>query len=133
MVRTHTPQPESADAHDAGQSPAPDADRVYRLVGDLVRFFCPAARDVCITYRVPGQAEPGRIPVPTAATAEDVRDEVVNLLARLRPGEYMKGRAVAAELDMEYEGGHFRAMMAKLAKDEVIESHTQKGYRLPVA
>lgn len=123
---------EAADAQLTGQSP-PDAEQVYRMVARLVAWFCPGAREVCITYRVPGAAEPGRIPVPFAGETDDGRAAVLAILGRMRAGEYMGGRAVAAELGMEYEGGHYRSLMSAMVKDGEIESHRQKGYRLPVA
>lgn len=54
---------------------------------------------------------------------------VVAFLSKFASGEWTKGRVIAAELDMEPDGGQFRKIMGDLVRAETLESGSL-GYRL---
>jgi biotin operon repressor len=127
--RTDTPAGEVA----ADRPPDPAA--VYREVARLVAFLCPQATNVRILFDAPdgcGGTVPGRLAVPTAADpADDLGAAVLAELGKLRAGEWLGGKALAAALDCDREAGNFRRTLARLSKPGgPVESNQRNGYRL---
>jgi hypothetical protein len=124
-------EPDTGQTIAAGDPSPPDPATVYRMVGELVRRLAPTARNLRIVYDVPGAGgvSTGRIPITAISDASDLDGLVVGVLAA--HSGWMKGRAVAAQLDLDPDGGHFRSTMARLAATGLIESNKALGYRLP--
>lgn len=69
------------------------------------------------------------VAVPLLAVGSTNAGRVVAFLSKLSAGEWAKGRVIAAELDMEPDGGQFRKIMGDLVRSETLESGSL-GYRL---
>lgn len=121
-----------ADA-DAGPQSPPDPAEVYRLTTALMRWMHPGVRNLRIVGEVPaaGGVQTVRLPVPDEAVPADLAAGILKVLAKLRPGEWMKGRNVAWEIDedLDHKGGSFKRAVAELIEDDKIESG-RLGYRL---
>ena len=61
---------------------------------------------------------------------ETHRDRVLQYLKGLPPGAWAKGRTIAAEIDLEYDGGQFKNLMAETVRDGELESSKSNGYRI---
>lgn len=70
------------------------------------------------------------LPVPMAPASDDVESMAVAVLKKLRPGEWMKGKTLAVELDVDRANGHFNRVLAALVKRGEVESSQLHGYRL---
>lgn len=100
-------------------------------VGILNRVFAvyPNAQTVSIVAKGPdGEAV---IPIPMARDTEDLAAIVVEVLGKLKPGEWMRAKSIAAETDRDPQSGHFLRTLSRLAKDGIVESNRNFGYRLP--
>lgn len=123
---------------DAASPVPPNPTEVYKQVAALVAFLHPRAANVRIEYEVPdsdGGVTTGRLTVPADADVADLLDDlegaVLTELGKLKPGEWMGGKAVAAAVGCDPEAGNFKRTMAKLAKPTgSVESNRNKGYRL---
>lgn len=108
------------------------ADDVFAEInaGILSRVFSvyPNAHSVAIVAKGPdGDAV---IPVPVGFTPDDFESRIVEALNKLRPGEWMKGAALAAMLEVDRNNGNFNRILRELRKKNVIESNQNLGYRL---
>jgi hypothetical protein len=111
------------------QSP-PDPAAVYRQVAELALYLHPTATACRIVFDTPAGASTVAVPMTTDDPSE-LDDRIVDVLTnKQRAGEWMKGKVVAAHLDMEYDGGHLRGALARLARVGTIES-SRAGYRMP--
>lgn len=99
-----------------------DLDKLEAL--GAVRFGRAVAR-VVLVY-----ADGGRVsmdlPPPTGSAGydgglSDMAEDVLAVLGRLRPGDRMLVRSLAAEVDSDDQGGHFRRTLAELRKRKLIE------------
>ena len=70
---------------------------------------------------------------PDSANADSLRAEILSVLGKLKPGEWMKGRNVAWEIDenLDHNSGSFRRAIQRLRDTDRIESGPD-GYRLRV-
>ena len=123
-----------ADAPVAGQSP--DVANVHRAVVEWVRSIYPTARNLRLVCDVPGEdgMVSARLPIISPTCPADLKAAIVAVLSKLRPGEWMKGRNVAWEIDedLDNKGGSFKRAAADLVEDGVIESSKANGYRLKI-
>jgi hypothetical protein len=60
----------------------------------------------------------------------DLTTSVLIALTRFRAGEWVRAKTLAADVDAEPTGGHFRRVLRQLVKDGRVESNTNLGYRL---
>lgn len=78
------------------------------------------------------------LPVPRPASdppggtpeSDSPADRVLAFLSGMRAGEWAKGRTIAAEIDLEYDGGQFKKLLAEMVQDDLLESSRANGYRL---
>lgn len=117
----------------AVRSPAPSREWVYRTLGEWAVDLYPNAIAARLVIDIPNGAAvasaslPIPLPAPSDATVED---RIVAFLSGFHPETWVKGRVIAAEVDMEYGGGQFGKVMAELSKvKKILESNTA-GYRL---
>lgn len=68
--------------------------------------------------------------VPLVPSADDLRTAILAALGKLRPGEWMRGKTLGAEVDADHDSGHFKRVVAQLRQEELIESNRNLGYRL---
>jgi hypothetical protein len=119
-----------------GKPAQPPAVAVLRAVADLIRDHYPQAVNVRIVYDVPDGAGPpvrGVIPVPVCQPAgDDLEADILAVLGRLAPGQWLKRRSLACEIDeyLDPTSGHFNRVLAKLRDAGRIESDSRQGYRL---
>lgn len=134
MVRTHTP--ETADAHDAGQSPEElDTVTLFRLVVERLRAISPAGvANPRLVWDIPGNAVPGSLPLVVPAVK--LSQLAADILEVLRDGEgWLHGEEIGRLLNprdpIDYTSGSFKRAMAELtdATPKLVESNTRKGYR----
>ena len=115
------------------QTLPPDPATAYRAVTALMRWMHPGVRYIRIVGEVPaaGGVQTVRLPVPDEVAPADLAAAVLKVLAKLKPGEWMKGRNVAWEIDedLDHKGGSFKRAVAELIDGEKIESG-RLGYRL---
>lgn len=122
-------------------APKPDGDRppsledVVRVVSEFVTTLMPSAVGCRLLIDVPGDDDgvlTNRIQIPlTVSDGDD--DQVAKALAalgRYRPGEWMPGKVLAAELDVAARSGHFKRIIFRLKETGKVESHKSFGYRL---
>lgn len=113
----------------------PDADRpddVFAVVARWVRTFRPNAVRASIEIVVPDGDDgtvKDTIAVPLPTTPDDLDARIMATLNKLRPGEWMRGKTLAAELDTSPDAGHFRRALAALVGTK-LESNTNLGYRI---
>lgn len=128
------------DAAERSQSPGvpvvavPDFDRIYRDVAAMVLFSRRNAVGCRIVVDVPdGRGGIGSdcitVPMPVSSDAA-TEDRIVAFLGGFSTETWVKGRTIAAELDMEYSGGQFSKVMAELVKVKRILESSSAGYRL---
>lgn len=135
MALKAPPAEEQADAP-AGGPTTPDAATVARLVADLVRLVAPSATNIRIQYDVPqgkGGLLPGVIPLPVIRPRlTELAADIMAVLDKLRPGEWMNGAALAAEIDPgsppDHNNGTWRRAVEELKGLDLIDTHPRKGY-----
>lgn len=93
-----------------------DPASVYEVVGKLVSTIAPLAFNCRIVYEVPGGME-GVIPIaaPRDDKTEDLKEEIAEVCNRLKQGDRLRGKAVAAELKHPYDS-YFRGILAELGR-----------------
>ena len=124
---TSEPGPKAPDEPTA-QS-APDPASVYRQVAELALYLHPTATACRIVFDTPAGCSTVAVPL-TTDEPDDLDDRITDTLAtKQRAGEWMKGKVLAAYLDLGADGGHFRGAVARLVRAKVIES-SHAGYRL---
>ena len=132
--RTSTPDLAEADAGTGPQSP--DAHDLHRAIVGWVRSIYPNARNMRLVCDVPGEdgMVSARLPITSPGSPTDLKAAIVAVLAKLRPGEWMKGRNVAWEIDedLDNKGGSFKRAVSDLLDADMIESSKASGYRLKV-
>lgn len=87
----------------------------------------------CHSIRIVGVGPDGEavIPVPMGPMADTLERQILGALARFKPGEWIAGKELAGLLDKDVSNGHFRKTLARMSRDEEIESNKNLGYRLP--
>lgn len=139
-ARATAPLEQEEDAAERSQSPSangvpvPDFDRIYRDVAAMVLFSRRNATGCRIVVDVPdgrgGTSEDWiTVPMPVSSDAA-TEDRIVAFLGGFSAETWVKGRTIAAELDMEYGGGQFGKVMAELTKVKKILESGPAGYRL---
>lgn len=124
---------EQADA--AGGSQSPDGAEWSELVAAVVKYRRVAQPDAAWCRLLFGSlgtdlSDAASIPVPLYAVSDNPHvGRVMSFLSKLAPGEWAKGRVIAAELEMEPDGGQFRKIMGDLVRAETLESGSL-GYRI---
>lgn len=101
----------------------------YAAVARLVRQLSPTANRIRIVYDTPGTGR-SIIAVPVDTADDSLEGRIVSMLNRLRPGEWISGKALAASVDCEPDNGHYRRTAARLVSEGVIESNRNLGYRM---
>jgi hypothetical protein len=92
-----------------------------------VRFGRPVVRLV-VEYEDGGRSI---LSLPDAAPVDPTEAAILSELGKLRAGEWMKGRTLAASVDLDVDGGHFKGLMARLARPGGrVESSRGHGFRL---
>lgn len=131
------PSPDTDTSDDAAERQTADRQHVRRLIADMVRADEPTARNIRIVYEVPagdGSVMTGRIPIPIDPAADDHKTAILTVLAKLKPGEWLGGKALAMQIDeeLDHKGGAFTRAIAALKTTDPpkIESHKVHGYRL---
>lgn len=125
---------------------APAAPAVPDIADDLADLLrtgrmCGPTAVVRVAYTLAdGRLVAVDLPAPRVTAGEDREDDgdrpethadrVLQFLRGLRPGEWAKGRTIAAEIDLEYDGGQFKKLLAGLVGDDLLESSKANGYRL---
>lgn len=106
-------------------------ERMVAAIADYQRVAKPDAVKCRVTFFSPGSGGFDRsgVVVPLLVANVTKADKVIAFLSKFSAGEWVKGRVIAAELDMESDGGQFRKIMGDLVRSETVESGTL-GYRL---
>jgi len=113
-----------------GSDAPPTLADVRRVVAGYVCHHMPAASGCKIHVEYPGGLA-DLLAVPLVVDGgDDLESRVLAFLSKLPAGMWMKGRSIAAEMDVELDGGHFRGTMATLVRSGQLESHRTQGYRL---
>jgi hypothetical protein len=110
-----------------------DPVQVYRVVAELALMLHPQATGCKIVIVCPNVTDPTTLNVPlTVHDGDDLESRIEAFFRdKIRPGEWVKGRSVAIELDVDPDGGHFRSTMARMARPGGrLQSHKTQGYRL---
>ncbi len=106
----------------------PDLTACYDAIVKRVLSVYPQAQSIRIVATGPdGKAG---FPVPMGPACDDVESLVLAALGRLRPGDWMRGKVLAAELDTDRTNGNFNRVVSDLVKRGVIESNRLHGYRM---
>jgi hypothetical protein len=109
------------------EAPAPTP---FEAVGRLVQSVDPHAVRCRIVWETE-DGEEGSIPVPLRGAATDeMQAAVLDVLGRLKPGEWMGGKALAGECDTTRDAGNFRRAVAALRDANRIEANRNRGYRM---
>ena len=128
------PTDEEPGAAVGGQSS--DTAELHRAIVGWVRSIYPNARNMRLVCDVPGEdgMVTARLPITSAGSPADLKSAIVAVLSKLRPGEWMKGRNVAWEIDedLDNKGGSFKRAVSDLLDADLIESSKASGYRLKV-
>lgn len=102
-------------------------DSIRRDVAAFVNEAKPGARRCWIIVEYTDD-DRDRIAVPLTVP-DDLEGQALEALGKLKPGEWMKGRTLAAELGIDDpQNGNFRRLMAKLSTAGRVES-SRSGYR----
>lgn len=97
------------------------------IVGKVLSVF-PQATSIRIVAQGPdGDAS---IPVPMGPASDDLETVIVEVLGRLKSGEWMPGKSLAPAVGVDRENGHFQRTTSKLVKSGRVESNRNLGYRL---
>lgn len=85
------------------------------------------------TIRIVADGPDGKagFPLPMTPSFDDLESAVIASLGRIRPGEWMPKKTLAADVERDTNNGAFCRLLADLAKRAVIESNTNRGYRMP--
>ena len=120
----------------AGAVQATDVADLHRAVVAWVRTIYPNARNLRLICDVPGEdgLVSARLPIASQTHPADLKGSIVAVLSKLRPGEWMKGRNVAWEIDedLDNKSGSFKRAVAELVGSNMIESDKTYGYRLKI-
>lgn len=106
-------------------------ERMVAAIQGYQQLIRPDAIKCRLVFYSPGGEEMDRssVPVPLFSGETTTAGKVIAFLSKLSPGEWAKGRVIAAEVEMEPDGGRFRKIMGELVKSETLESGAL-GYRL---
>ena len=121
-------------AHPVGQSHPTLAD-MNRVVAAVMQAMYPTIRNVRVVGDIAGPdgaVTLCRLPVPIDGPTSDLKDSILRTLSKMKPGEWMKGRNVAWDIDenLDHKSGSFTRAMRELKDEGKIESHKANGYRL---
>lgn len=121
----------AGDEADRGAVAGAEFERMVAAIQNYQRLIRPDAIKCRVLFYSPGadDLERSSVPVPLYSNESTTAGKVIAFLSKLSPGEWAKGRVIAAEVEMEPDGGRFRKIMADLAKSETLESGAL-GYRL---
>ena len=134
---------ELGDAVDAaGPSQSPDAgpsrptrEQLFRDNAALALEIHPNAVGCKLLILVPDgdQVSETRINISLAAAVvlTPTESKVMAFIRKLRRGEWVAGKTLAAEVELEYGGGQFTGLMSGLTKGKkLLESNNVLGYRV---
>lgn len=118
------------DESERGTAAGAEFERMVRGVVDYLRKFRPDAVRCKLLIYSPGTDgfDRSTLAVPMACSEASFAGRVIAFLSKFPAEDWVKGRTIAAELDMEHDGGQFKKLMAQLPKDEVLSS--PQGYKL---
>ncbi len=114
--------------------PVPTTDGICRAVAEYALRMRPNATACSIV--IESEDGDGRtirdvIAVPlTGRGADDLQSAIVAALQKLRPGEWIRGKSLASEVDSDHTSGHFYRTIAQLRESGRLESNKNLGYRL---
>lgn len=128
---TAEPASRLGDDAERGSVAGAEFERMVAAIQNYQRLIRPDAIKCRVVFYSPGGDELDRssVPVPLFCGETTTAGKVIAFLSKLTPGEWAKGRVIAAEVEMEPEGGRFRKIMADLVKSETLDSGAL-GYRL---
>lgn len=127
-------EPEPRQLGDEAERPkVPSREWVYRTLADFARELYPQAKSCRLVIDVPDGdgVTSASLPIPLGVSDDAAaEDRIVAFLSGFSPETWVKGRVIAAELDMEYGGGQFGKLMSGLTQERKILESSKAGYRL---
>lgn len=130
MAKGTTAEPGERLEDAAERSQSPDLDLWRRLSVEVAMFLQPEAAGCRFVIDVPN-APDTVYGIPMVGNVAGAERKVIAFVEKFPPDEWVKGRTIAAEIEMEYGGGQFGKLMSELVKvKKLLESDRSQGYRL---
>jgi hypothetical protein len=106
-----------------------DLATAYSVVVGKMLTICPNATAMELVIRCPdGNAT---IPVPMGPRHESLEQDILDTLARYKPGQWVQSKEIALILEKDPANGSFRRTLADMANRQIIISNKNLGYQLP--